>query len=139
LSGNRHAQEVAGEEFGAIARLVIVTGLAGAAAVEAEQHMIAGFDAGDTGADRLDDTSPLMAEDARERDRQAPVPHHHIGMAYPTGVDFHLDLVWPGWIHPQPGEPEGTARSIDERRFNLHPRRDQNLKPKRAYHSRGGL
>ena len=67
--------------------------------------MIAGLDAGDAGADRLDDTRAFMTEDAGERDRQAPVPHHHIGMAYPARMDFHLDLPRSRRVHPQPGEP----------------------------------
>lgn len=107
--------------------------------MKAEQHMIARLDAGDAGADRRNDTRAFMTEDTGERDRQAPVPHYHIGMAHPAGMDFHLDLPRSGWVHPQPGEPKGSTRRIDERGFNLHARHDQNLKPNRAYHSRGGL
>lgn len=69
LFGAERAQEIAREEFGAVTGLMVVAGLAGTAAVEAEQHVIAGGEAGHVRPYRLDNACPFMPEHGGEGHR----------------------------------------------------------------------
>src|SRR5439155_21301705 len=66
-------ENIARQEFVAIARLMIATGCASAATVEAEQHMIARSDPLERRADRPDHHRPFITQDSPKRDRHPAV------------------------------------------------------------------
>jgi len=55
--------------------------------------VIAGAYPCDGRAEGCDDTRPFVAEDNRHGDRQMPVAHHHIRMAYANAPNFDLYFV----------------------------------------------
>ena len=135
----RQPQEIARHEFDAIARLMIMAGPTGAAAMEAQQHMVADGYIVDRGPNRIDHARSFMPQYDREGRGQCAVAHHHVGVAYATGVEPHADLVGTGWVHGQRFEVEGTARCFHHSGPDRDPAHDQKSKPKRRYHSRGRL
>ena len=57
------------------------------------QDPVADFDTGHLATDGLDDAHALVAEDARQAERQRLVPAGEIGMTDPRGLDLDEDLI----------------------------------------------
>ena len=82
--------------------------------------MVADLDAGDVGADLLDDAGALVAEHVGEHLGRQEAAHGDVGVAQAGGDDAHQHLVGARPVEVDLGEGEGLAGGLDEGDGGLH-------------------
>lgn len=89
--------------------------------------MVARRDAGDGGADGLDDARALVAQDPGQREGQSAARHPQVGVAQAGGDHADQRLVRARRVEDDVAEGEGRAAGLDDRGTGGCGHRDDSL------------